>query len=61
MLVLKDILQLLVRDHPFNMSACLRGEGYPRSQYIRVKNPLYKHFAGMPMVGVKNRENLLTS
>ena len=22
-----------------------------RSQYIRIKNPLHKHFAGMPMVG----------
>ena len=34
-----------------------RTEGCPlvpmvqRSQYIRVKNPLHKHFAGMPMVG----------
>ena len=44
------------------------GEGCPhvtmveRSQYIRIKYPLHKHFAGMPMVvGVKNRENLLTS
>ena len=43
----------------------LGGEGYPqvpmvkRSQYIRIENPLHKHFAGMPMVvGVKNRENL---
>jgi hypothetical protein len=56
-------------DHPFKMSACLRGEGCPhvpivkRSQYIRmIKNPLHKHFAGMPMiVGVKNCENLPTS
>ena len=36
----------------------LGGEGCPhvpmveRSQYIRIKNPLHKHFAGMPMVGV---------
>ena len=22
-----------------------------RSQYIRIKNPLHKHFVGMPMVG----------
>ena len=35
----------------------LGGEGYllvpmvQRSQYIRIKNPLHKHFAGMPMVG----------
>ena len=58
------------RDHPFKMSAYLRGEGCPlgpmvkRSHYIRIKNPLHKHFAEMPMiggVGVKNRENLLTS
>ena len=27
-----------------------------RSQYIRIKNPLYKHFAGMPMVGGKGSE-----
>ena len=38
-------------------SACLRGEGFPhlpmvqRSQYIRIKNPLHKHFARMPMAG----------
>ena len=44
-------------DHPFKTSACLRGEGCPhvpmvqRSQYIRIKNPLHKHFAGMPIVG----------
>ena len=32
-----------------------------RLQYIRIKIPLLKHFAGMPIlggVGVKNRENL---
>ena len=42
------------------MSAYLRGEGVSpghvpmvkRSQYIRIKNPLHKHFAGMPMVAV---------
>ena len=56
---------ILLGDHPFKTSACLGGEGRPhvlmvkRSQYIRIKNPLHKHFAGMPMVvGVKNRENL---
>ena len=45
-----------VGDHPFKTSACLRGEdGCPlvpmvkRSQHIRIKNPLHKHFAGMPM------------
>ena len=35
----------------------LGGEGCPhvpmvkRSQHIRIKNPLHKHFSGMPMVG----------
>ena len=35
----------------------LGGEGCPHvpmvkmSQYIRIKNPLHKHFAGMPMIG----------
>ena len=35
----------------------LGAEGSPhvpmvkRSQYIRIKNPLHKHFVGMPMVG----------
>ena len=44
-------------DHPFKTSTCLGGEGCPHvpmvkwSQYIRIKNPLHKHFAGMPMVG----------
>ena len=47
-----------IRDHSFKTSACLRGEGCPhvpiiqRSQYIRIKNPLHKRFAGIPMVGV---------
>ena len=46
-----------LRNHPFKTSAYLRGEGCPqvpmvkRSQYIRIKYPLHKHFAGMPMVG----------
>ena len=60
-------------DHPFKMSACLRGGGVShwadgqkvkRSQYIRIKNPLHKHFcwnADGRGVGVKNRENLPTS
>jgi hypothetical protein len=61
------VIEFLHRDHPFKTSACHRGEGCPhvpmvkRSQYIRIKNPLHKNFAGMPMVGVKNRENLPTS
>ena len=43
----------------------LGGRGVPMGQwskgqstYLRTKNPLHKHFAGMPMV--KNRENLPT-
>ena len=63
--------EALVRDHPFKTSSCLGGEGCPhvpmveRSQYIRINNPLHKHFAGIPGdgrgVGVKHRENLPTS
>ena len=40
----------------------LGGEGCPhmpmvkRSQYIRIENPLHKHFAGMPMVGGEGSE-----
>ena len=53
----KNSRDIWLRDHPFKMLACLRGEGCPhvpmvqRSQYIRIKNPLHKHIAGMPMVG----------
>ena len=51
-------------------SACLRGGGVSPcddGQKVTVhkdQSPLHKHFAGMPIVGgigVKNRENLLTS
>ena len=41
----------------------LWGEGCPhvlmvkRSQYIRVKNPLHKHFAWMPMVGGRGQKS----
>ena len=51
-------VKIVLRDHPFKTSACLRAEGcshgpmVKRSQYIRIKNPFHKHFAGMPMVGV---------
>ena len=64
------VIVIGVGDHPFKTSACLWGKGCPhgpmvkRSQYIRIKNPLHKHFAGMPMVGglgVKNCKNLPTS
>ena len=46
----------ILRDRLFKTSACLGGKGCPhvpmveRSQYIRIKNALHKHFAGMPMV-----------
>ena len=64
---LNSRFEFYVGDHSFKTSACPRGEGCPqvpmvqRSQYIRIKNPLHKHFAGMPMVVVKNREKLPTS
>ena len=41
----------------------LGGEGSPnvpmvkRSQYIRIKNPLHKHLAGMPMVGGRGQKS----
>ena len=59
-----------LKGNQIKTAACFRGEGCPHvpmvktSRYIRIKNPLRKHFAGMPMVGgvgVKNRENLPTS
>ena len=54
---LKKVIAIFLRDHPFKTSACLRGEGCPhgpmvkRSQYKWIKNPLQKHFDGMPMLG----------
>ena len=55
-------------DHPFKTSVCLRewrvspyADGQKVTVHIRIKNPLQEDFAGMPMVGVKNCENLLTS
>ena len=51
---------MYVWDHPFKTSACLRGPHVPmvkRSQYIRIKNPLHKHFAGMPMVGGRGQKS----
>ena len=43
------------RDHPFKTSACFRGVGgssWADGLKVTVhKDPLYKHFAGMPMVG----------
>ena len=54
----------LRRQHVLGREGCPHVLIIKRSQYIRIKNPLYKHFAGMPMVGgvgVKNRENLPTS
>ena len=58
----KKTFEFLVRDHPFKTSACLGGEGCPhvpmveRSHYVRIKNPLHKHFTGMPMVGGRGKK-----
>ena len=51
----------LRRQHVSGGKGCPHVPMVKRSQYIRIKNPLHKHFAGMPMVGVKNRENLPSS
>ena len=48
--------QNLIRDHPFQTSACLRGgRGVPMCDGPKVivhkdQNPFQKHFAGMLMV-----------
>ena len=53
-----NLLVILVRDLHLRLQHVLGGEGCPhgpifkRSQYIRIKNPLHKHFAGIAMVGV---------
>ena len=41
----------LRRQHVLGGEGCLHVPMVQRSQYIRIKNPLHKHFAGMPMVG----------
>ena len=41
----------LRRQHVFGGEGCSHVPMVKRSQYIRIKNPLHKHFAGMPMVG----------
>ena len=41
----------LRRQHVLGGEGCPYGPMVERSQYIRIKNPLHKHFAGMPMVG----------
>ena len=41
----------LRRRHVLGGEGCPHGPMVERSQYIRIKNPLHKHFAGMPMVG----------
>ena len=52
-----------LKNHLFNTSACLRGEGclhtpmVKRSRYIRIKNHLHKHFAGMRMVGGRGQKS----
>ena len=51
--ILENFLQKFHGFHSFLMSACLSGEECPhvlmvqRAQYMRIKNPLHKHFAGM--------------
>ena len=51
--VCKRISDASNRDHPFKSSGegCAHVPMVNRSQYIRIKNPLHKHYAGMPMVG----------
>ena len=41
----------LIRQHVLGGEGCPHVPMVKRSQYIRIKNPLHKHFAGMPMVG----------
>ena len=41
----------LRRQHILGGEGCPHGPMVKRSQYIRIKNPLHKHFAGMSMVG----------
>ena len=53
----KTIHRFMIGTIHLRRQHVLGGEGCPhvpmveRSQYIRIKNPLHKHFAGMPMVG----------
>ena len=41
----------LRRQHVLGGEGCPHVPTFKRSQYIRIKNPIHKHFAGMPMVG----------
>ena len=41
----------LRRQHVLGGEGCPHGPMVKRSQYIGIKHPLHKHFAGMPMVG----------
>ena len=41
----------LRRQHALGAEGCVHLPMVKRSQYIRIKNPLHKHIAGMPMVG----------
>ena len=41
----------LRRQHVLEGEGCPNAPMVKRSKYIRIKNPLHKHFAGMPMVG----------
>ena len=42
----------LKRQHVLGVEVCPDVPMVQRSQYIRIKNPLHKHVAGMPLVGV---------
>ena len=54
-------VKIVLRDHPFKTSVlgegCFHGPMVKSSQYIRIKNPLNKHFAGMPMVGGRGQKS----
>ena len=44
----------LRRQHVLGGEGCSQVPMVQRSQYIRIKNPLHKHFAGMPKVPYLN-------
>ena len=44
----------LRRQHVLGWEGCPHVPMVKRSQYIKIKNPLHKHFSGMPMIGIKN-------
>ena len=58
-----NVRAIFVWDHSVKTSTCLREAWCPhvlmvkRSQYLRIKNPLHKHFAGMPMEGGRGQKS----